>query len=271
MDKPTHNWAGYEHVAKENPRPLPEGYVLDGLSALPGESKEAYEAYRFYLELGPGRTFAQVAVHCGTSNPAVVDRAFRERWKQRAALFDRFMVEEEQAAIRAQMEKKAAVMVERRMKLQDEEWEDHLKIQKKTDLMLTWPTFIQEVQRDGKTIKYIPYKWSATSLAQLLEQKSILARRSAELPTTYTQMDINAGTSQEISTAHMTPEEKARHENAQRIAAEAYLAAMQAEEIPALTARVTPMPEPPAWYAATGETKEAADVPDAEHSEPNRE
>jgi hypothetical protein len=241
------------HSERTVPRMLPEGYVLDGFQTLPNESVEAFESYIAYRDLGPGRTLAEAARRINKSMQMIAERSQRDRWKERVALFDRFVAEEEREAIRRSMEAHADRLVARRMEIQESEYQDYLAIRKKTNVMLTWPTFLQEVSRDGKTIKYIPYKWSATSLAQLLEQASILARRSTEMPTSYQQLDINANTSQEISTAHMTPEEKERHAYAQRVAAEAYLAVMEAREVPELTARIEPAePEPPAWYTPEG-------------------
>jgi hypothetical protein len=214
-------------AARTEPRPLPEGYVIDGFSALPGETIEGYNSYLAYRDLGPGRTVTEAARKIDKSAPMLMVRSHRERWKERVAQFDRAVAEEERLAMRAAFEEHANRMAQRRMEIQEQEFQDYLAIHKKTEVMLQWPTFIQEVSRDGKIIKYIPYKWSATSLAQLLEQASILARRSTEMPTTYQQVDINANTSQEISTAHMTPEEKAAHEYAERVAAEVYLAAVE--------------------------------------------
>ncbi|MCA1666662.1 MAG: hypothetical protein LC793_04530 [Thermomicrobia bacterium] len=244
-------WNTYEE--RMTPRELPEGYVIDGFDSLPGENAERYKKYLTYRDMGPGRKIGVLADQLGLESGTVRQIAARERWKERLAAFDRFIFEEEQKAIRQAMEKHAAQMVSRRMEIQEQEWQNQLKIQKKTDLMLSWPTFTHKTSRDGKTIVYTPYKWNATSLAQLMQLASDLARRSTEMPTTYTQMDINATTSQEIATAHMTPEEKAAHEYAEREAAQLYLQkreeflAGKVTETPALTARIAE-PEPPTWY-----------------------
>lgn len=244
---------------RTTPKELPEGYVLNGFEMIPGETKEGFESYLCYRDQGPGRTIAETSRLLGKSNVMMVERSWRDRWKERVALYDRYVTETEQRAIQAKMDKYADILVERRMQAAEMEWQDALKIQKKTDLMLSWPTYVTETSKDGKTIKYIPYKWSATSLAQLLEQKSVLIRRSTEMPTSYTQVDLNANTSQEISTAHMTPEERERFETFQRLQAELYEAVMAGRDVPAmavLTARVAepePEPTPPAWYVAESE------------------
>jgi hypothetical protein len=71
---------------------------------LEGESGPAYEAFRVFLELGPGRSVAEVVRRLGKRESLIWRWVTRHDWRHRAWLWDAHRAGEEEAAVRDQRE-----------------------------------------------------------------------------------------------------------------------------------------------------------------------
>ena len=69
-------------------------------SQLPGESGPAYEAFRVFLELGSGRSVAEVVRRLGKKESLIWRWVTRHDWRHRAWLWDAKQAGEDEAAVR---------------------------------------------------------------------------------------------------------------------------------------------------------------------------
>jgi hypothetical protein len=87
----------------DQPKPAPD-------EQLPGESAKAYQAFRVFLGLGPGRTIAATVRALAKSESLVREWAARHDWRHRAWLCDLHQARQQETAVRQQRE---AVLRER--------------------------------------------------------------------------------------------------------------------------------------------------------------
>ena len=70
---------------------------------LPGENPKAYEGFREYLRLGPGRTLAQAGANLGKSESMMVSWSAKFNWVQRCTDYDAYLLAAEVDGFAAQL------------------------------------------------------------------------------------------------------------------------------------------------------------------------
>lgn len=98
--------------------------------------------------------------------------AARHEWAKRAEAYD--------ADLRA---KDAVLWEQRRLELQQRDWDIAHKLTDKVLAMLNFPVSEQHIEQDGKSVTIYPAKWGARDMAQIAKTASEMARLAAGLAT----------------------------------------------------------------------------------------
>lgn len=98
--------------------------------------------------------------------------AERHEWAKRAEAYDAHL-----------REKDAAIWEQRRLELQQRDWDIAHKLTDKVLAMLNFPVSEQHIEQDGKSITIYPAKWGQRDVAQIAKTASEMARLAAGLAT----------------------------------------------------------------------------------------
>jgi hypothetical protein len=160
--------------ARARPVDLPDHFILDGDTKLPGESKVQHSRYLAYRDLGPERSHKLLANTLGISREALARMAGRWRWEERATLFDAQMEAEARRATQMLVQDQMKVEIERRATYLDNEWKTVERGFEIVTEMLNYPVVEKKsvrVEDNGKTIVTIwqPGKWTMSTVAHLMD------------------------------------------------------------------------------------------------------
>lgn len=165
----------------------------------PGESREAFEAFKLYRDMPPRDRSVDAAFHTATGRQKGGKRAAGRwwkwsadyEWKARAEAYDRHLRDLELAAQEEAIAKDAEKWAERQRKQREDEWEARNKVLEKVNAMLQMPIVEQQVvSPDGRTVIVKPAKWTFATVAQLLELMAKLGRLAAEMDTAQQKADV---------------------------------------------------------------------------------
>lgn len=161
----------------------------------PGESAQAFDAFRIYRDLGPdGRSTAKVAQACG-KNVSLINRwSSRNLWQARVAAYDAEQDRIRTAAAARAVAEEAERWERQRQRQREDEIAVRDKLFDRVNRILAWP--IQETRtEDGKTI-IKPAKWRLRDAAEMAEAASKIGRRATGMDTE--QIAAAAGTPPEL-------------------------------------------------------------------------
>lgn len=142
---------------------------------------------RHYLSKGSGRSvlesynlWREQAGKSRTTKTATAwqNNADKWHWKQRAEAYDAHL-----------REKDAAIWEQRRLELQQRDWDVAHKLTEKVMAMLNFPVSEQHIEQDGKSVTIYPAKWTQRDAAQIAKTASEMARLAAGLVTDHKQSD----------------------------------------------------------------------------------
>jgi hypothetical protein len=136
---------------------------------------------RYYLSKGSGRSIlgafnnwrSEKKLKQATGAPMTwINASERHEWAKRAEAYD--------ADLRA---KDAVIWEQRRLELQQRDWDIAHKLTDKVLAMLNFPVSEQHIEQDGKSVTIYPAKWGARDMAQIAKTASEMARLAAGLAT----------------------------------------------------------------------------------------
>jgi hypothetical protein len=131
-----------------------------------GSGRSVQGAYNEY-EVGKGRNRSAADAPLSWRR-----NAEKWEWAKRAEAYD--------ADLRA---KDAVIWEQRRLELQQRDWDIAHKLTDKVLAMLNFPVSEQHIEQDGKHITIYPAKWGARDMAQIAKTASEMARLAAGLAT----------------------------------------------------------------------------------------
>ncbi len=169
---------------------------------LPNETPRGFNAFRAYLDLGPGRTLIAAQLADDAKRKAegknigkrsangmtstVANWSAKNKWKERAKAYDASLHSAGDNARQEERARQATVLEERRAKVAETEWAISQSIYLKIGQALQFPigktTTETKVSPDGKTttvINHQPAEWRLRDLAVLAKVASELSRNAA--------------------------------------------------------------------------------------------
>lgn len=235
-------------AARSRPLILPEGYRIDGVKRLPGETKGQYTKYLAYRDLGPERTYAAAAALCYPPNTSDGKRwgmnhdfrirALRFHWEERVAAWDAQIEIEARQTMESVKQEQIRDYIERRDAYLQSEQEIIEVGVKRIKQMLSFPPdgqrIVTERDADGRevTVTVIePAKWTYASLSQFIAELQKIGRLHFGLPTSNNSTKIEASVTQQDrerqNRSPIPPEEQAAHDYASLEAEKRYFAALE--------------------------------------------
>ncbi|HOW67937.1 MAG TPA: hypothetical protein P5186_16220 [Candidatus Paceibacterota bacterium] len=151
------------------------------MERLPGESTQAYEAFRTYAGLGPGRSTREVCKRLNKSIALIGKWSAKHHWVERAAAFDDRLDRITQEAEEAKLIEKAGEWAERMQHTREEAYQMASRLVEKAEAMLKFP-LAETISKDGKTI-IKPGRWTFADAAKMLDVAHRLKQLVTGLPT----------------------------------------------------------------------------------------
>ena len=151
------------------------------MERLPGESTPAYEAYKLYVSLGPGRTQREVCLRLAKSRALISRWSYRHHWLKRARAWDDRM---DKVAVKAEEEKlaeSAGQWAQRMIETREEAFQMACRLIEKAEAMLKFP-LAETISKDGKTI-IKPGRWNLADAARMIDVAHRLKQLVTGLPT----------------------------------------------------------------------------------------
>jgi hypothetical protein len=130
----------------------------------PEESKEAYDSFLIYRNLGRNRSLESACQKSAGSVPLLKRWSKQWKWVSRALAWDDFL----QRARDDEHLSHAAKWEQRRIQAVEEAWEAGDALREKALQMLATPLVEKRSEKDGKTIILKPAKWSFQNVTDML-------------------------------------------------------------------------------------------------------
>jgi hypothetical protein len=169
---------------------------------LRGESRQAYAAFRVFLELGRERSvieaFRQSKGNERATQPSGCWNKWRSRWnwEERAAAYDEHLDRVAQRDLERQLGEMNEIWLRREREQREQLWAKGEELIKRAEQILQWP--LEEVTKevrsgaDGETVTVMtvmPARWRLRDAAYILKVAMDLKLLSLERPTLHVKVD----------------------------------------------------------------------------------
>ena len=151
------------------------------MERLPDESPQAFEAFKLYMEMGPGRTVRETCRRLAKSWPVISGWSARHHWLERAREFDNGLEKIIRAAEEEKLIQSAGKWATRMQETRECAYQIAIRLVEKAEAMLKFP-LAEKVSKDGKTV-IRPGRWTFADAARMLEVANRLKQLATGLPT----------------------------------------------------------------------------------------
>jgi hypothetical protein len=151
------------------------------MERLPGESNPAYEAFKTYAGLGPGRSTREVCRRLNKSIALIGKWSAKHHWVQRAAALDDRLGQIALEAEEAKLIESAGQWAKRMQETREEAFQMASKLAEKAEAMLKFPV-AETISADGKTVVK-PGRWTFADAAKMIDVAHRLKQLVTGLPT----------------------------------------------------------------------------------------
>jgi hypothetical protein len=134
---------------------------------LPAESPQAFEAYKVYRDMGPGRSRKLVGERLGKDVSLMSRWQGRHSWVERARERDEYIDSIKQQAIDEYAREQAVTMAAREQEIQTTLLDARLASAKKLTQMLQFPLVETQTEDEGRTIIVKPARWTFNTIRTL--------------------------------------------------------------------------------------------------------
>lgn len=156
------------------------------------EGREAFAAFRVYLEMGAERSQSKVAAKLGKSRQLIARWSAHHEWMLRTEAYDANQLSKREGQQDAALTADVDVWAGRQNDIREDAWEQRKQLIEKADQMLKWP-HVQQKSVTGtctcgkpNVVNYFnPAKWTFADIARIYQLADQLGRLAAELPTEY--------------------------------------------------------------------------------------
>lgn len=135
----------------------------------PGESVQAHEAFRAYLELGDGRTLEAAAAKVGKTKRLLVTWSGPKGWgwQARLAAHDNWVQQARDEGRRRELAKESALWERRKKEGREKGYSLSQQLLDRVNVMLSLPITRKVSKKDGKVTIIKPANWTMATMASM--------------------------------------------------------------------------------------------------------